>query len=126
MIPDMFLYTMLLNMLPEGAAKEIRDRRQTLNSTQRALDYLHGELARYNDSYVSKLHAQHDSHQLAAGPKNTVHSVLEKQMQDMQQKLDLCCAAFSKGGKSRGKGEGDEGQESEGTQEDGEIKRWKA
>ena len=52
--------------------------------------------SKYNDSYVSKLHAKHDSHQLAAGPTHAVHSVLEKQMQDMQQKRDLCCAAFNK------------------------------
>ena len=41
-LPDVFLYTLLLNMLPDDVAKEVRDRRQTLNTTQRALDYIMG------------------------------------------------------------------------------------
>ena len=86
-------------MLPEEVAKEVRDRRQTLNTTQRALDYLHSELSRYNDSYVSKLHARLDSQHLSSGPSNAVHAVMEKQLQDMQKQLDICCAAFNKGAK---------------------------
>ena len=45
-IPVIVLCTMLLNMLPEEVAKEIRDRRQTRNTTQRALDYLPGGIVR--------------------------------------------------------------------------------
>ena len=31
-LPDVFLYTMLLQMLPDEVSKEIRDRRQQLNN----------------------------------------------------------------------------------------------
>ena len=115
MIPDVFLYTMLLNMLPEDVGKETRDRRQTLNTTQRALDYLHGELARYSDGYLSKLHARLDAQHLAAGPSNSVSSVVEKQLQDMNNTFESLCAAFSKGkGKGtwdrKGAGKGDKGK----------------
>ena len=48
-IPDASLYTMLLNMLPSGVQKEVRDRRNTLTTTQAATDYLDKELDRYQD-----------------------------------------------------------------------------
>ena len=92
LIPDVFLHTLLLNMLPEEIAKDIRDRRQTLNTTQRALDYIHGELARYSDNCLSKLHARLDSQHLAAGPPNHVHATFEKQMQEMNAKLESIAA----------------------------------
>ena len=47
-IPDESLYVMLLSMLPEDVAKEVRDRKNVLSTVQHVLDYVNGELARYS------------------------------------------------------------------------------
>ena len=53
-MPDWNLYGMLINMLPDDVAQDVR-RLSHLNDTQRVLDYLHGELARYNDTHLSEI-----------------------------------------------------------------------
>ena len=44
-LPEEYLYIMLLDILPEDVAAEIRDR-PSLNTVQRVTDYISGELAR--------------------------------------------------------------------------------
>ena len=48
-LPDVHLYWMLMDMLPDDVATEVRDRRQHLNSVDQVIHYLSGEIARYRD-----------------------------------------------------------------------------
>ena len=98
--PDLVLYTMLLNILPDDVAKEVRDRRNTLYTVGRVLDYLKGELSRYRDTFISQLHSKHDAEALAKGPHNPVNSLMEKQMAQMHSTVQGLVAAF----KGKGKG----------------------
>ena len=97
-IPDEFLYTMLLNILPKDVAAEVRDRRQRLNTTDLVLEYLHYELARYNDHFLSQLHEKQDSASLAASHSNPVNAVVEteKRVSDMMAQFESRLAAFQK------------------------------
>ena len=92
---DVVLYTMLINILPEDIAKEVRDRRQTLNTVSRVLDYLKAELGRFNDSYLSRVHSQQDAKALEKGPKNPVNAVLEQQLATLNSSMQRLCAAFN-------------------------------
>ena len=87
-IPDESLFVMLLNMLPEDVAKEVRDRKQVLNTTQAVLDYVYGELARYNDKHLSQLQEKMDMQALARGPQNAVYSCVEDKVRSLEQKID--------------------------------------
>ena len=95
--PDAVLYTLLLNVLPEDVAKEVRDKRVTLNTVGRAIDYLRDELARHNDKFVSELHGKQDAQALAAGPKNAVNAVLEPSLKEMNKNIQDLCAAGHRG-----------------------------
>ena len=63
-------------MLPDNIQKEIRDRRH-LNTTQAVLDYLNGELARYQDVHLSKLQDRLDGKGLQDAWRNPVAMVAE-------------------------------------------------
>ena len=53
LVPDQSQWDMLQHMRPTDVAKEVRDRTEKLKTTQAAIDYLEGELARYNDRHLS-------------------------------------------------------------------------
>ena len=95
-IPDSSLYVMLLNMLPEEVAKDVRDKKHVLNTTQLVLDYVWGELARYNDKYLSSIHEKRDHDQLTHGPKNAVNAVAEDKIAHLEQQLETLINVFKK------------------------------
>ena len=68
-LPDQYLFTMLLNMLPADVAAEVRDRRQRLNTKDRTWADVGYELARFSNSYISKLHEKQDAESLAHPPE---------------------------------------------------------
>lgn len=105
-LPDVFLYTMRLAMLPSDIAKELRDRRQPLDTTQRALDCFHGELARYIDSCLSRLHATQNRAHRSPGPAKPAHALFETPFRDVSDRRESCAAAFSTGACNGTKGAG--------------------
>ena len=74
---------MLCSMLPEDIAKEVRDR-PLLNSVDKIVHYLQGELARYNDKHLSSVADAQSLRDLEAGPKNPVNAIVqaEQRMND--------------------------------------------
>ena len=83
-------------MLPEDVAREVRDRKAVLNSTDRIVDYLSGELARYNDKQLSTLHDQQDRQRVDGAPKNAVNAIVEaeRRVTDLVSKFESTVAAF--------------------------------
>ena len=57
-LPETHLYWMLIDMLPEDIAVEIRDRRQTLNTVDKVVYYIMGKLARYRAKEIASLHGK--------------------------------------------------------------------
>ena len=107
-IPDINLYTMLLNVLPEDVQNEVRDRKSTLPSTQKVLDDIAGELSRYQDVHLSKVHKRFENTILTSGQPNPVHHVadmaaLEEQIGKLKHDLETSIAAVVNG---NGKGKG--------------------
>ena len=56
LVPDQSQWVMRQHMLPEDVAKDVRDKKHQLSTTRLVLDYVWGELARYNGKYLSALH----------------------------------------------------------------------
>ena len=71
---------MMLNMLPEDVANDVRDKRHMLSTTQLVLDYVWAELARYNDRHLSAIHEKRDQDMLTHGPKNPVNNLMEAKL----------------------------------------------
>ena len=85
-------------MLPEDVTKEVRDR-PLLNTTQRVVEYLQGELPRYNDKHLSTIADTQGMKDLEGGPKNAVNALVqaEQRMVDLYAKMENCVSAFSAG-----------------------------
>ena len=122
-LPDESLYVMLINMLPSDIAKEIRDRRKTLTTTVDVIAYINGELGRYNDEYLAKLHSNMDYQNLQKGPEHPIHMCIEDKISSVESKLDEFINAVNsapppprqlyqrptKGDKGKGKGDKGDG-----------------
>ena len=75
-LPDEYLWVMLMDMLPDDVAQDIRDRPH-LNSVLKVTDYVTGELARYNDRHLGKIHDNEAAESPDSIPKNAVNSFVE-------------------------------------------------
>ena len=98
------LFIMLTSMLPEYVAKEVRDRKSVPYNTDEIIEYLHGELARFNDKYLSTIQDSHELGRLESGPKNAVNFITdaEKRMSDIFKKFESTVAAFQRRGNNQG------------------------
>ena len=108
-------------MLPEDIATEIRDRKHYLNTVDKVVHYITGELSRYRDKEICHLHDKRAEHLLDSAPKNPINSFMEAEtkMQGMMEKLKSLVAAFSAGKKGKspkgcGKGTGGGGDDGKG------------
>ena len=54
-------------MPPDEVAKDVRDNKHQLTTTQAVLDHIHAELARYNDKYLAQFHERHGQQHLLTG-----------------------------------------------------------
>ena len=114
-LPDIHLRQMFLNMLPEKVAAEIREKKE-LVTLQQCIDHVLGDLGRFNDGRLAKVHAQRLKQNLAHGVKNSVSALIEERPSAaegperpksaesdlvfaLSQKLDGLVAAFQKGGR---------------------------
>lgn len=84
-------------MLSEDASKEIKDM-PSLNTAQRVVGYIRGELSKYNDKHLLSVADSQGMKDLDAGAKNPDNAVvdIEQQMEDMFSKLETYVAAFAK------------------------------
>ena len=118
-LPDLSLWTMLMNVLPKDVQQGVRDRKSTLVTTQSVIDYLNGELARYQDSHLSKIQDRFETKILQQGAQNPARAVYDtKQLlkdkiqqrktehNDAVNAVTQAREGFEKGGKG-GKGKGD-------------------
>ena len=87
---------MLCSMLPEDIAKEIRDH-PLINTAQKAVEYLHGGLSRYNDKHLSTVADSQGLKDLETGPRNPFNAIVaaEQRMTDMYNKFGAFVAAFN-------------------------------
>ena len=104
-----------MNVLPEDVQQEVRDRKSTLVSTQAVVDYLNGELARYQDTHLSKIHDRFENKILQQGDKNPVHAIydtkdlLEDKLKHLEARLEAVQAVTQGRKGSKGDGKGDKG-----------------
>ena len=66
---------MLTDVLPEDVAQEIRDR-PAINTTQKVVEYVSSQLARYNDKQLGKIYDDAASKALETVPKNPILTLL--------------------------------------------------
>ena len=59
-LPGEYLWVMLSDILPGDVASEIKDRPH-LDTVPKVTDYISGELARYNDKHLGKVHGDEAS-----------------------------------------------------------------
>ena len=76
-LPDVSRWTMLMAMLPEEVQQEVRDRKATLPTTPKVVDYINGELSRYQESWLSKIQDQIESKSFQQASENLINAVQE-------------------------------------------------
>ena len=91
---------MLLDILLDEVASEVRDRTHIRNTTDNSILYLNEQLARYRDKELSTFHAKRAGHMLDVAQKNPVHAAIdvEQQLQAMMDKFETAIAAFTPAG----------------------------
>ena len=90
---------MLMDILPEDVATEVRDRRNHLNSTGKVMGYIHEQLSRCRDKELSALQDKRAEHALEHSPKNPIYSLggAERKVEGMVSNMETLNAAFSQG-----------------------------
>ena len=96
-LPDYTAYAMLLNMVPDDVATELRDQTNWISTTELATDYLRNERSRYANRHLASIHEKVDDAQLQSDPKTPINALFEQQtqyMKEMQTMMDSLCARF--------------------------------
>ena len=89
-MPEVHLYWMLMDVLPDDVATEIRDRKHYLKTVGSVIHWIQGELSRYRDKEISSLQDKHAQHMLSTGPRNPVNSFAEAEdkVKGMMEKME--------------------------------------
>ena len=97
---------MLLDILPEDVATEVRDRKHRLNNVDKVIQYIHEELSRYRDREISNLQDKQAEKLLESAAKNPINSFVEVEdkVQLMMNKIENLVTAFNTAGGGGGGG----------------------